>query len=278
MKRIFTLALFIGLFAGAQAQVLQNFYDFSWPDIIGDTISMSQYAGQKVMVVNCASYCAYTPQYTPLKELQAQYSRYNFTVIGYPSNDFANQGGTDSAIIATCHNYEVNFPIMSPVSIVTGDTAPLYKWLQRHDLNGVSNAHVTWNFNKFLIDRQGHWVRWFDSPVNPLDTAITNWIIEDSATVYPTGIQNVLAGDFISIKSENPAAANVIFQLNGNSGGHVDINLFSADGKLVAAIYNGSATGSQQVNYSVATLANGIYLVKAQSALGQKTLKLLVAH
>ena len=278
MKRIFTLALFISLYAGAQAQVVQSFYDFSWPDIIGDTISMSQYAGQKVLVVNCASYCGYTPQYTPLKDLQAQYSRYNFTVIGYPSNDFANQGGTDSAIIATCHGYQVNFPIMSPVAIVTGDTAPLYKWLQRRDLNGVSNAHVTWNFNKFLIDRQGHWVRWFDSPVSPLDTAITNWIIEDSATVHPTGIQNILADDFISIKSENPAAANVAFQLNGNSGERVDINLFSADGKLVAAIYNGSASANQQINYSVATLANGIYLVKAQSALGQKTLKLLVSH
>ena len=279
MKRIFTLALFIGLFAGAQAQMLQNFYDFSWPDIIGDTVSMSQYAGLKVMVVNCASYCVYTPEYTPLKELQAQYGRFNFTVIGYPSNDFANQGGTDSAIIATCHNYEVNFPIMSPVSIVTGDTAPLYKWLQRHDLNGVSNAHVSWNFNKFLIDRQGHWVRWIDSPVSPLDSSITNWIIDDSTTVPPTtGIQNILAGDFISIKSENPAAGNVTMQLNTNAGQRVDINLYTADGKLVAAVYSGSTTGNQQVNYSVAGLANGIYLVKAQCAAGQRTLKLLVAH
>ena len=277
MKKIYPIIILCCLHSGISAQVLQTFYDFSSPDIIGDTVHMALYAGQKVMVVNCASYCVYTPEYTPLKNLQAEYSRFNFTVIGYPCNDFANQGGTDSAIIATCHQYNVNFPIMSPVSIITGDTAPLYKWLQRQDLNGVSNAHVSWNFNKFLIDRQGHWVRWIDSPLSPLDSSITNWIVDDSASLS-TGVQTIQNDGFINIKSANPTTNNVTLELSATTPQPVDITLYSSDGRLVGNIYNGNLSGIQQINYSVASLSSGIYLIKAQSSGSQKTLKLLIAH
>jgi glutathione peroxidase len=278
MKKIFTLLVVSILCSGLSAQVtLQTFYDFSWPDINGDTMSMAQFAGEKVMVVNCASYCVFTPQYTPLKDLQTEYGRFRFTVIGYPCNDFNNQGGTDSAIIATCHGYQVNFPIMSPVSIVRGDTAPLYKWLQREDLNGVSNATVNWNFNKFLIDRQGHWVRWMTSTVDPLDTSITNWIVEDSATVL-TGVQTIQNGEFVTVRSSNPTSTNITLDLNTNAAQQVDVNLYSTDGKPVGAIFTGTMQGNQQINYSVASLASGLYLLKAQSAGNQKTLKILVAH
>jgi glutathione peroxidase len=239
---------------------------------------MSQYAGQKVMVVNCASYCVYTPEYTPLKRLDSIYaSKYNFTIVGYPSNDFLNQGGTDSAIIATCHQYDVNFQIMSPVSIVTGDTAPLYKWLQRADLNGVSNAHVSWNFNKFLIDRQGHWVAWYDSPVSPLDTAITNWIIEDSAAVE-AGIKPLDADEFINIKSANPANTAITLEIKASAAQQLDIRLYSLDGRLAGNIYSGQVSGTQQINYPVSLLPSGIYLIKAQTISGQKTLKCVVEH
>ena len=278
MKKIYTLIIACTLFFGLNAQVLQTFYDFSWPTIEGDTISMSQYAGQKVMVVNCASYCVYTPQYAPLKRLDSIYSQhYNFRIVGFPCNDFANQGGTDSAIIATCHQYAVNFQIMSPVSIITGDTAPLYKWLQRADQNGVSDAHVSWNFNKFLIDRQGHWVRWIDSPTSPLDPSIINWIVDDSAQVAAS-ILPVNADEFVTIKSANPTGSNITLELKTLSAEQLDINLYAIDGKLVGSIYHGNVTGTQQISYSVSTLPAGIYLVKAQTSAGQKTLKCVVQH
>jgi glutathione peroxidase len=278
MKKISALLVICALYTGLSAQVYQTFYDFSWPTIEGDTISMGQYAGQKVMVVNCASYCVYTPEYAPLKRLDSIYAtRYNFTIVGYPSNDFLNQGGTDSAIIATCHQYEVNFQIMSPVSIVTGDTAPIYKWLQREDLNGVSNAHVTWNFNKFLIDRQGHWVRWIDSPVSPLDTSIINWIVEDSAAVA-AGIQPVNADDFIHIKSGNPVNTTLALEVKSGTAQRFDINLYSLDGRPAGKIYNSEISGTQQINYPVAALPSGLYLIRAQTSTGEKTLKCVIAH
>ena len=235
MKIKFTLIALLSFSLALRAQTLQTFYDFRWPTIHGDTISMSQYAGKKVMVVNCASYCTYTPQYAKLSKLDSIYSaRYNFAIIGYPCNDFGNQGGTDSAIIHTCNGYNVQFQIMSTVKIITGDTAPLYKWLQRGDLNGVASHHVTWNFNKFLIDRQGHWVRWFDSNVGPLDSAITNWIVEDSASQHITGVIPVTNEDeMIHIVSAIPAAQDIMLEVKTSAAQKLDINLYTIDGTSV---------------------------------------------
>ena len=277
MKKLSTLIVLCIVCAGLSAQ-LQTFYDFRWPNINGDTIDMSIYAGKKVMVVNCASYCVYTPEYTPLKDLDSIYAaRYNFTVIGFPSDDFAHQGGTDSAIIATCHSYDVNFPIMGKVSIVSGDTAPLYKWLQRADLNGVSNAHVSWNFNKFLIDRQGHWVRWIDSPVSPMDTSIINWIVEDSASVS-TGVPSISADETLRIRSANPANTTLGLEVTTSATQHYDINLYTVDGRLAGNIYRGNISGSQQINYTVASLSAGMYLIRSQTTMGQQTIKCVIQH
>jgi glutathione peroxidase len=276
MKIKFTLLLCLGFFINAHAQ-LQTFYDFSWPTINGDTISMSQYAGKKVMVVNVASYCTYTREFAPLSRLDSIYSaRYNFAVIGFPCNDFANQGGSDSAVIATCHTYDVQFQIMSRVNIISRDTAPLYKWLQRGDLNGVQSDHVTWNFNKFLIDRQGHWVRWFDSPVDPLDTAITNWIVEDSASVS-TGVSILGApGDLIALKSANPATATIDIEVQTALAQKMTINLYTLDGRLAANIYSGNVSHSQLISYPALGLANGIYVIRAVSDGYERTLKCVI--
>ena len=277
-KSLLILALSFCLSAMSSAQT-QTFYDFSWPTINGDTISMSQYAGKKVMVVNVASYCAYTPEYRPLNQLDSLYGpRYHFAVIGFPCNDFANQGGTDSAIIATCHSYHVNFQIMFTVKCVTGDTAPLYKWLERADLNGVATHGITWNFNKFLIDRQGHWYKWYDSAVNPEDTAIVNWIVSDSAAV-PAGFVAIDATpDPVKIKSADPANTNIALELNSNASQNMDVNLYTIDGKLVSNIYSGEVAGTKEINYSVLALPSGIYLIHAKSESMDKTLKCVVQH
>ena len=126
-----------------------------------DTISFSQFYGKKVMVVNTASFCQFTPEFTQLEQLYTQYHQYNFEILGFPCNDFNSQDPhNDSTIIHFCTTgYGVTFQMMSKIFCVTGDTSPVYKWLQRANLNGVSDAHVGWNFNKFLIDEAGHWVR-----------------------------------------------------------------------------------------------------------------------
>lgn len=188
MKQRLLLLLALTMAASNLFAQSPNFHSYSAATIEGDTISMGQFYGKKILVVNTASYCGFTPQFADLEQLYTQYSQYNFLILGFPCNDFNNQDPhADSTIADFCHsNYNVTFQMMSKVHTVSGDTSAIYKWLQRADLNGVQNATVTWNFNKFLIDEAGNWVRHFESATNPLDTAITNWIL--SPSVLPSGI------------------------------------------------------------------------------------------
>jgi glutathione peroxidase len=183
-KLFFYMFLACSMFPG-QAQTSLNFHDFTVQTIEGNQISLSQYAGKKLLVVNTASYCAYTHQFTNLQYMYLQYGGPTFEILGFPCNDFGNQDpGSDSIIDEFCaNNYAVTFQMMSSIHIKTGDTAEVYKWLQRGDLNGVRNARVTWNFNKFLIDELGNFAGYFDSPTAPDDTAIVNWIRQEPITL-----------------------------------------------------------------------------------------------
>ena len=176
IRNLFIIVSLTGLGTSAMAQ--QGFHQFRVKNIFGDSVNLSDYAGTKLLVVNTASFCGYTHQLTKLRQLDSAYQGYGFRVIGFPCNDFGGQDPyADSTINSFCQNqYGIQFPMMAKISIVQGDTAPLYKWLQRKTLNGVANAGVSWNFNKFLIDPNGNWVRHFFSPTEPNDTAITNWI------------------------------------------------------------------------------------------------------
>ena len=188
MKKILTAILIFFIFNQGKSQQLMSFHDLEAVTIEGDSISMSQYAGKKLLVVNTASFCAYTHQFDDLEALYLQYGGAGFEVIGFPCNDFGAQDpGSDSTILDFCTgNYNVTFQMMSRISIKTGDTSAVYKWLQRANLNGVADAAVTWNFNKFLIDAEGNWAGYYDSPVDPGDSAIVNWINENS-----TGLSNI---------------------------------------------------------------------------------------
>ena len=278
MKFKFILLLSICICIQVSAQT-QTFYDFSWPTLTGDTISMSQYAGKKVMVVNVASYCAYTPEFAPLSQLDSLYSaRYNFAIIGFPCNDYGQQRGSDSVVISTCNHYDVHFQIMSSVFIASGLRTPLYQWLQSAALNGVASHNVTWNFNKYLIDRQGNWVQWYDSPVSPLDPAIISWIVEDSASIN-TGINPVTADqDFLSIISGNPANDMISLQSTSATAQKLEINLYTTDGRLVEHLYNAEVSGNKRMDYSVAALPPGVYLLRASSQSINKTFKCVVQH
>ena len=177
MKRFFILFC-LALFSwGASAQT-KNFHDFTVTGIGGAEFPLSQLAGKKVLVVNVASRCGLTPQYKVLQALYERYENGNFVIVGFPANNFgAQEPGTDSEIKAFCEeNYGVTFPMMSKISVKGDDIHPLYAWLTQKNENGRGDAEVTWNFQKFLIDEQGNWVRSFAPQTAPNAEEIVAWI------------------------------------------------------------------------------------------------------
>ncbi len=266
---------FAGL--GLSAQSTATFHDYSAATIDHDTISMGRYYGKKVMVVNTASFCAYTPQFADLESLYTNYKQYGFEIIGFPCNDFGNQDPhSDSTIEQFCtSNYDVTFQMMSKVATISSDTAPVYKWLQRADLNGVSNAHVAWNFNKFLIDEAGHWVRYYNQNTLPNDPAIISWIT-DSASVV-SGINEPKKANLIEMKSANPGST-INLTVKTDAAQDLTIGLYSSDGRLTASIFRGMATSGRTINFDASAFNSGIYFVKVATATGaQQTLKYVLA-
>ena len=155
-----------------------SFYDFKSETLMGEQFSFTDLKGKRVLVVNTASECGYTPQYEGLQELYEKYGGDNFTIVGFPSNDFMKQEpGSNEEIAEFCKkNYGVTFPMMAKTAVKKGkDQNPLYAWLTHKELNGVEDAKVSWNFNKFLIDENGNWVAHFKSKTAPLDEEIVNF-------------------------------------------------------------------------------------------------------
>lgn len=156
---------------------MKTFYDFSFTTLNGDKINFSTYRGKRILVVNTASECGYTPQYKQLEDLYEEFGGDKFVVIGFPSNDFGGQEpGSSKEIAAFCEkNYGVTFPLMEKSEVKGEEQNPVYAWLTHKSQNGVSDAEVKWNFNKFLIDEQGHWVAYYPSGVEPLDERIVKF-------------------------------------------------------------------------------------------------------
>lgn len=150
-------------------------YAFAVEDIDGKPLSLAKYRGKVVLIVNVASRCGYTPQYAGLEKLYRQYKDKGLIVLGVPSNDFGRQEpGSNAEIKEFCSTkYRTTFPMLSKVSVVKGpDQAPLYKYLTRQTENGVLDATVAWNFNKFLVGRDGRVIRHYASKVAPDDEAM----------------------------------------------------------------------------------------------------------
>lgn len=148
-------------------------YGFTVAALEGGSINFSDFKGKKILIVNTASKCGYTPQY---KDLEALYEKYKskLVVVGFPANNFMNQEpGTNAEIKEFCtQNYGVSFPMAQKVSVKGSDIAPIYEWLTRKDKNGVMDAEIGWNFNKFLLDENGRLIAHFGSKVKPLDEEI----------------------------------------------------------------------------------------------------------
>ncbi len=155
-----------------------NFHQLSATDINGKTYDMAQLAGHKVLVVNTASECGFTPQYKQLEELYEKYKDKGFVILGFPSNDFGKQEpGDEKTIAAFCEkNYSVTFPMMGKVETKGDGQSPVYAWLTEKKLNGVLDSKVKWNFQKYLIDEQGRLVTMYPSAQEPLSDAIINWV------------------------------------------------------------------------------------------------------
>lgn len=174
-----SLAFFLLLtVAGNAVGQVKSFYDFTVKDINGTDYKLSQLRGKKVMVVNTASKCGFTPQYKDLQELYSKYKGENFVVVGFPANNFANQEpGTNAGIKEFCtSNFGVTFPMMGKISVKGSDIHPLYRWLTQKDMNGVMDSEVKWNFQKYLIDENGYLVDVLYSRESPGSDKVIKWI------------------------------------------------------------------------------------------------------
>lgn len=162
---------------GAVAQN-KSLYDFKVTDINGQEFDMSTLKGKKVLIVNVASKCGLTPQYKKLQALYSKYKESGFVVVGFPANNFMGQEpGTDEEIKNFCvSEYDVSFPMMSKIEVKGNKTAPIYQWLTKKTINGKIDASVEWNFQKFMIDEQGHIVDFASPKEDPFCDKIVKWI------------------------------------------------------------------------------------------------------
>ncbi len=179
MKTFFALVVLTLISIGMSAQT--SFYDFKVETLEGETFDLSSLKGKKVLVVNTASKCGYTPQYEDLEKLYDEFGGDNFVVIGFPANNFMSQEpGTNEEIREFCtKNYGVTFPMMAKISVKGDDMHPLYKWLTTKDLNGVMDTKVKWNFQKYLVDEEGNLVDVAYSKEKPMSEKIVSWVESD---------------------------------------------------------------------------------------------------
>ena len=171
------LSLFV-MTINLNAQNKKIFYDFKVNTIDGKPFTLSTLKGKKVLVVNTASKCGFTPQYAQLEELYKKYGGDKFTIIGFPANNFMGQEPGDNEQIKTfCTvNYGVTFQMMSKISVKGKNIDPLYTWLTTKEENGVMDAPVKWNFQKFMIDENGNLVDMVPPGDKPNCDKIITWL------------------------------------------------------------------------------------------------------
>lgn len=153
---------------------MKSIYDIALKTIDGQDATLAQYRGKKLLLVNVASECGYTPQYVELQELWQQHGD-KVVVLGFPANNFGGQEpGTNEQIQSFCSkNFGVTFPLFEKISVKGGDMHPLYKWLTDKNLNGWNEKAPNWNFCKYLISEDGRLLNFYSSAVSPMDEEIT---------------------------------------------------------------------------------------------------------
>ncbi|MFT3682989.1 MAG: glutathione peroxidase [Ferruginibacter sp.] len=151
-----------------------SIYHFKVEALDGGTINFADFKGKKILIVNTASQCGFTRQYEGLEKLYETYKD-KLVVVGFPANNFkAQEPGTNAEIKEFCKkNYGVSFPMAAKISVKGDDMAPIYKWLTTKQMNGVLDAEIKWNFNKFLLDENGKLLYYYESKVEPMSEEIT---------------------------------------------------------------------------------------------------------
>ena len=155
-------------------QFSKSIYDYSAQSIDGDSISISAYRGKKLLIVNVASRCGFTPQYEELQLLSEQYKD-QVEVLGFPANDFLWQepASNEKIKIFCSTKYNVSFPMFQKIGVKKSkDQHPIYTWLSNKLLNGWNDQAPSWNFCKYLIDENGKLIQYYPSKINPLNDEI----------------------------------------------------------------------------------------------------------
>jgi glutathione peroxidase len=149
-----------------------SFFDLKPKAINGSTVDLSAYKGKKIVVLNTASECGYTPQYADWQEFY-EANKDKVVVLGFPANDFgAQEPGSNEAIAQFCQvNFGVTFPMMEKISVLGEEQHPVYQWLTKKELNGWNSQQPTWNFCKYIVDEQGRLTHFFQSSVTPDNSA-----------------------------------------------------------------------------------------------------------
>ena len=181
MKKLFSVSITaILLSTGISMYGQTSFYLLKAKTIDGKDFSFAELKGKKVLVVNTASKCGFTPQYEDLEKLYQKYKDKNFVIIGFPANNFGHQEpGSNSEIKEFCtKNYGVSFQMMEKISVKGDDMNDVYKWLTKKELNGKEDSSVKWNFQKYMIDEKGNLVDVVYSEKKPDCKEIVNWITD----------------------------------------------------------------------------------------------------
>jgi glutathione peroxidase len=175
MKKILVLLALVGTSLMAAEKTV---YDFTLNTIDGQPAPLSAYKGKIVLLVNVASKCGYTPQYTALESIYEKYKDRGFVIVGIPANNFgAQEPGTNQEIKTFCSSkYHVTFPMMAKVSVKGSDITPLYQFLTDKSANPQTGGEIGWNFTKFLVGPDGKVIARFDSKVTPDSPEVTSAI------------------------------------------------------------------------------------------------------
>ena len=165
-------------FYSKKGKPTSSIHQFKTKTIDGELFDFSLLKGKKILIINTASKCGFTPQFKELEELFLKYKDKNFVVIGFPCNQFGEQDpGTGSEIKEFCtKNYGVSFLMMEKVNVKGDSISEIYKWLTSKDKNGVMSSSVKWNFQKYMIDENGFLVDYVLSFKSPNCKKIVSWI------------------------------------------------------------------------------------------------------
>ena len=168
---------FVILLVAASVFAASGIYEFTLPSIDGQPTPLSNFKGKVILVVNVASRCGFTPQYTALESIYEKYKDKGFVILGFPANNFGGQEpGTNAEIKTFCSSkYNVTFPMYGKVSVKGDDQTPLYHYLTT-DANPALAGDIKWNFTKFLVDRSGHVVNRFEPATKPDSPEVTSAI------------------------------------------------------------------------------------------------------